>query len=257
MTNDRTGLWLYAVAADRPALAGVTGVAGAAVRSVDAGALVAVASPVDLGEFGEAGLKRNLEDLDWLAGTAQAHDRVVAAVTSAVTAVPLRLATVFHDEPGVRRLLADRAPDFQAALELLAGRTEWGVKAYADPNRLAAPVAAAPAAAGAGTAYLLRRREQLSAHEQAVRAAGEYAQRVHDALSEIAAAARRYPPQDRKLSGQRDWMVLNGAYLVDDARAGELAGGVERLRAELPSVRLELTGPWSPYSFAGMEWEPR
>ncbi|WP_010596283.1 GvpL/GvpF family gas vesicle protein, partial [Rhodococcus sp. P14] len=54
-------------------------------------------------------------------------------------------------------------------------------------------------------------------------------------------------------SGRRDWMVLNGTYLVDDDRADEFARAVEELRKEYRGIRLELTGPWPPYSFAGVE----
>jgi hypothetical protein len=48
-------------------------------------------------------------------------------------------------------------------------------------------------------------------------------------------------------------MVLNGTYLVDDDRADEFASTVEELGKEYPGIRLELTGPWPPYSFACVE----
>lgn len=50
-------------------------------------------------------------------------------------------------------------------------------------------------------------------------------------------------------------MVLNGTYLVDDDRADEFAAVVEDLGKQFPGIRLELTGPWPPYSFAGAERE--
>ena len=40
------------------------------------------------------------------------------------------------------------------------------------------------------------------------------------------------------------------AYLVDADRAEELAAQAGRLEAEAPGVRVEVTGPWAPYSFA-------
>ena len=253
------GFWLYAVARElNPgAVTGWTGVAGAPVQRIGAGDLTAIASPVRLNEFGEEALKRNLEDLDWLAATARAHDAVVAAVNRLVTAIPLRLATVYLDEARVRAMLDERRQDLRAALDLVRGRTEWGVKAYADPEILArtTPVAR-PSSSRAGTAYLLRRKDELSARDQAARIAEEHGERLHDALASIAVAARRHHLQDPKLSGQPGWMVLNGAYLVDDARADEFAASVRRLRTDLPDVRLELTGPWSPYSFTGMEKPP-
>ncbi|MFC4003139.1 GvpL/GvpF family gas vesicle protein [Prauserella oleivorans] len=251
------GRWLYVVARslDHGVLEGLRGVAGEPVHAIENEDLVALVSPASLDEFGEEALHRNLEDLDWLAETARAHDDVVAAADRAAAAVvPLRLATVYLDDDRVRSLLAQRRADFAAALDLVAGRTEWGVKAYADPDELVA--AAEPTAGsggGAGTAYLLKRKAQLSARERAEQAAADHAGELHEALAALSVAARRHPPQDPKLSGRSGWMVLNGAYLVDDARGDEFARTVERLGADRAGVRLELTGPWPPYSFAGLE----
>ncbi|MPY96993.1 MAG: hypothetical protein GEU97_03200 [Actinophytocola sp.] len=45
-------------------------------------------------------------------------------------------------------------------------------------------------------------------------------------------------------------MVLNAAYLVDDARAEHFAKAVAELDAQHPLLHLYLTGPWPPYSFS-------
>jgi hypothetical protein len=45
-------------------------------------------------------------------------------------------------------------------------------------------------------------------------------------------------------------MILNGAYLVDDDRSAEFSAAVDRLADSHQPVRLELTGPWPPYTFA-------
>jgi len=257
--TDGTGVWLYAVTDDRLAegdLGGLAGVAGESVRAVGSGGLTAVVGSVPLAVFGEEPLKRNLEDLSWLEATARAHDAVVSTVAQRGPAVPLRLATVYLDDARVRDLLDERQADFESALTLVTGRTEWGVKAYGDRQALADAVAEAQiagSAKGSGTAYLLRRRAQLAAQESVERDAAARADEIHSRLLRQAAAGRRQPATDPALSGRRDWMVLNGTYLVDDDRADEFARAVEELGKEYPGIRLELTGPWPPYSFAGVE----
>lgn len=257
--TDGTGVWLYAVTDDRLAegdLGGLAGVAGESVRAVGSGGLTAVVGSVPLAVFGEEPLKRNLEDLSWLEATARAHDAVVSTVAQRGPAVPLRLATVYLDDARVRDLLDERQADFESALTLVTGRTEWGVKAYGDRQALADAVAEAQIASsakGSGTAYLLRRRAQLAAQESVERDAAARADEIHSRLLRQAAAGRRQPATDPALSGRRDWMVLNGTYLVDDDRADEFARAVEELRKEYRGIRLELTGPWPPYSFAGVE----
>jgi hypothetical protein len=43
--------------------------------------------------------------------------------------------------------------------------------------------------------------------------------------------------------------VLNAAYLVERERVGEFAGLADRLAADETGIRVEVTGPWAPYSF--------
>ncbi|WP_442943789.1 GvpL/GvpF family gas vesicle protein [Nocardia sp. NBC_00508] len=262
--TDGVGVWLYVVTTAGSVAEGlgeITGVAGEPVRTVFADGLAAVVGSVPLEVFGEQPLRRNLEDMDWLEATARAHDAVVSAVVRRGPVVPLRLATVFLDDDRVRGLLDERRADFDSALTLVSGRTEWGVKAYGDRAALVSAVAEAASSdkgsgKGSGTAYLARRRAQLSAQETVERDAALRADEIHARLVRHAAAGRRQPATDPALTGRREWMVLNGTYLVDDDRADDFASMIDELGKEFSGIRLELTGPWPPYSFAGVEREP-
>lgn len=259
MTED-VGVWLYAVTRGVPQekLTGLTGVAGEPLRTLEAAGLTAVVGSVSLGEFGEQPLRRNLEDLDWLDATARAHDAVVTAVVRCAPTIPLRLATVYLDDARICGLLTERRADFEAALRRVSGRTEWGVKAYGDPATLTASATEtqnATGGAGAGTAYLLRRRAELSAQEAVERRAAAHAEEIHAELLRHATAGRCHPATDPVLTGKRAWMVLNGTYLVDDDRVAEFAATVAALEDKLTGIHLELSGPWPPYSFASIEQE--
>ena len=245
--------YVYAIGRDLdPApLRGLRGVAGEPVRVVEHAGLRAVVGSVGLEDFGEEPLRRALEDPRRLEALLRAHHRVVQAAAGAGAALPLRLATVYRGDGRVRELLEERRASFEAALSLVAGRAEWGVKVCVDPAALAAGPAPAAAAAGPGTAYLQRRRAEEQSRQVAWDRAMALAERVHAALARVAAASRRHPPQDPRLSGHTGWMVLNGAYLVDDGRQEALARVVAGFHDPDRGVRLELTGPWAPYSFTG------
>ena len=251
------GIWVYAVAEAVPdgSLGELTGVSGGPVATVAAAGLTAVTEQVPLAEFSEAALQRNLEDLGWLEEKARAHHAVIDAVAQRQPLVPMRLATVYHGEAGVTGLLTGRSRDFRALLDRIRGRREWGVKAYAAQpaaagDGLAGPAGAAKPSAGAGTAYLNRRRHERSAQEEARQAAMTSTAEIHDTLAGLAMAFRLHPPQAPQLHGNKQPMLLNAACLLDDERAGEFAAVVRSLAADHPAVRLELTGPWPPYSFA-------
>lgn len=209
--------------------------------------LGAVASWVSLAQFAAEPLHRNLNDLDWLARTARAHEAVLDRVLASGPIVPLRLCTVFAGDEQVRAMLEREHDELADALVRLRGREEWGVKLIADITRLRA-VEPEPAS---GRAYLERkgreRRRQDALRQLVTRAAEE----VHAHLSDRATAATLLRPQARELSGHSGDMVLNGAYLVDRARVEEFRATAAELgeRQRELGLALEVTGPWPPYNF--------
>jgi len=253
MAPHGTGTWVYAVASaiPRDALADVAGVGGNSVRALEAGGLAAAVETVSLEDFGEQPLREHLEDLDWLDKTARLHHQVVGVVAGHGPVVPMRLALVFRDDDGVARMLAERRGDFAASLERVTARVEWGVKVYALPERRAEPKHEVEAGSQSpGLAYLNRRRAELAKRDAEVQADVATAEQVHAELQALAAAAQLRPPQYPRLAGRSERNILNGAYLVDVERADEFAAAVRRLAARYGDLRVELTGPWPPYSFA-------
>ncbi|CAM5249399.1 hypothetical protein STENM327S_08634 [Streptomyces tendae] len=143
--------------------------AGDPPRLLPHGGLVAVVSHVPEADFSEEALRAHLEDLDWLTATARAHQQVVDALTVVTTPLPLRLATVFRDDSGVRVMLEEREAAFRRTLDRLDGRVEWGVKVYveaepADRAKAERPAQPAPRPAS-GRDYLRQRRRQSRANE--------------------------------------------------------------------------------------------
>jgi hypothetical protein len=246
-----TVVYLYAVTdADAPDPAVAAGVDGAPVRRVVAGRLAAVVSTVDAVRFGEEALQRSLEDLRWLEATARAHHAVVGAVAENGPVAPVRLATVYLDDERVAALLDERAAAFAAALDRVRGRVEWGVKGFATPAAAAAEPEPEPSG-GPGASYLKRRLAQRDRATRGQEAAFAAAEEAHRALAAAALAHRTYQPQDRRLTGRSEEMVLNAAYLVDADGGDALRLLVEE--RSTGAVALELTGPWAPYSFATLE----
>jgi hypothetical protein len=247
-----TGLrYVYAVCRPfgTPLQAQLTGVAGDPPRTLTHHGLVAVVSHVPERDFAEEPLHAHLEDLDWLAETARAHQGVIDALTTVTTPLPLRLGTVFHDDSGVRTMMEAREESFRQTLERLEGRVEWGVKVYAESEPQESPRHAPKPASGRD--YLRQRRMQTRSHEETWQKAESFATRLHEELSAFAEDARLHPPQNPALSKATGRNVLNAAYLVPRAHSEEFVELVDRTKDELPGMRVELTGPWAAYSFAG------
>ncbi|MEV0091048.1 GvpL/GvpF family gas vesicle protein [Streptomyces sp. NPDC050738] len=238
---------------------GVRGLDGEPPRFLHHGDLVAVVSPVPADDFNEIPLRAHLEDLDWLTTTARTHQAVVSALTTVTCPLPLRLATVCRDDSGVRRLLEDGHDRFVQTLERLDGRVEWGVKVYADslpgadaqPEPEGEPAPVLKTGAGSGRDYLRRRLQERNTRETGWERADEVSRRLHAELSLRAEADTLHRPQQADLPGASGHNVLNAAYLVARESSEAFVEELDRLRSQTPGVRVELTGPWAPYSFAG------
>ena len=95
-----TARYLYAIsrASTRPRSTDVGGLEGAPLDVVEHRGLSAVVSDVDLDEYGEEGLRRNLEKLEWLEAVARGHDDRRPGRRQSGPTAPLRLATICLDD---------------------------------------------------------------------------------------------------------------------------------------------------------------
>lgn len=254
-----TGRYMYAVSKDLDpaALTDVPALRGGSLELVAYQDLVAVVSSVSLDEYGEEGLRTNLENLEWLEEAARRHDSVVQAIAEVAPVAPLRFATICLDDDGVRRRLREWYVALLQILDRVQSRTEWSVKIYRDEPRRApvpAPIGSTPSGAGGtGAAYLQRKKSESEARVADEAAAGAVVEQVHETLARHAVATRLLPSQDPRLTGHEGTMLHNGAYLVDVTREPEFVACVLRLVAAHCDVTIELRGPWPPYSFAMLE----
>jgi hypothetical protein len=232
---------------DGPAPADLPGLGtGTPVRTLPVGPLTAVVQDVPDSDYTEEALRRRLSDHRELERCARAHHEVITAISSVTATVPLPLATLYRGDARVREALREKETSFLAALDRLAGRTEWGVKVYAPTG----PAAPAPDPAPlTGRAYLDRVRNRHQGREERHNAALQAAERVDTVVRGLAVATRRLRPHGPEVTGKDRTHILNAAYLLDTARTRELRAALTSLRGDEPAVEIELSGPWAPYSF--------
>ena len=169
--------------------------------------LAAIVSRVSLDEFGEARLRDNLNDVEWLEHTARAHEDVLDAVLGRTTVVPMRICTIYRSEEQVKEML-DREHDIlHDALERLDGKAEWGVKLIAEPHALERAAAErangkpVEEAVSPGAEYMNRKRREARARGIEDQVAEEWARAVHERLAEAASEAFLNPVQRPEVSG--------------------------------------------------------
>jgi hypothetical protein len=223
----RQVVWVYAVASrlDSEQLSGLAGVGGEPVRTICEDDIHAVVGSVDAAAFGESSIASMLGDLVGIEPIGRAHHEVVATIAAQCPVVPLRLATIYPDDDTVSALLAEHHAELTELLESLRGTQEWGVQVYLRP----AVGEAEP--------------------QQPWLEAEARAEQVDRVLSDIAIVSRRQPAPYLRPGSVCGWMVLNGIYLLDADRAAEFTSIARQFAAEHAALRVEVTGPWPPYSF--------
>ncbi|MFE9845276.1 GvpL/GvpF family gas vesicle protein [Streptomyces goshikiensis] len=218
--------------------------------------LAFAASEVPEDDFNEHALKDHFENLEWLESVARAHHDVVQTIATHATVLPLRLATVYQDQSRARQALAAQHHTFTRRLDELDAHTEYGVKIYLTPPSTApgpqpGDDAAAPqnAPASPGKAYLHARRAQTHAREAVYTQAQQAAVAIEAIAARHASLRVRHAPQSGALGGPQE-NVLNDAYLIPDDQAEPFQNALADAARAFPDLRIEVTGPWAPYSFA-------
>ncbi len=135
-------------------------------------------------------------------------------------------------------------------LRRIGGKVEWAVKVYRTGEEQGSAVTTASTS---GRDYLLGKSRDLSARSTAQEQLREKVREIHDALGQVSAEYVRNRPQDAVLSGRKEPMLLNGAYLVsrtDQARFLELSGVIAD-DSLARGLSVEVSGPWPAYNFTG------
>jgi Gas vesicle synthesis protein GvpL/GvpF len=248
---DETIVHAYGViAADEPLRQFPPGIADTTVWVYGVDSLAAIVSLLPVEGFGVADWERNATNVGWLERVARQHHGVLEYAAATAAVVPLRLPSLYGNLDSLSMTLHAASDLLERDLRRIRGKLEWAVKVYRSPDEKSS---AATTASASGRDYLLAKSRDLSARSTAQEQLREVVSEIHDALGQVSAEDVRNRPQDAVLSGRREPMLLNAAYLVsraDQARFLELVGVLaDDYLARGLSV--EVSGPWPAYNFTG------
>lgn len=255
-------IYLYCVTAEPPELRLVEDPPSALYLVCEAG-LCAVVCRVEAREFGESNLRRNLDDLGWVAVETTNHERIIEAIMQDHCVIPFRFATLFKTDDSLRSQLRAHCGQFRTLLAQLDDKAEWGVKAYCDFEKLeygvrddgmVSNLGEAMCSASPGKTFLLGKKRQESAKAALADRAGCYADQIVQALQPISVQARTTDVVPQGEAERYGPMILNAAFLVcnGDARAFVDATNALGERYAGAGIFIECSGPWPPYNFCDL-----
>ncbi|MCU1256328.1 MAG: Gas vesicle synthesis GvpLGvpF [Candidatus Angelobacter sp.] len=209
-----------------------------AVHPLVCGEFLCWVCEVDQASFADA-IERNMENLEWLALHGVRHQQVVGEVAEQMTIVPARFGTVFSGEPALLKDVQGRNAALKKVFARVADGEEWGVKVFAE--RQVAAVAVTEARSG--KEYLQQKAARLKKRPERN---DRELQELATALSKIATDSA----PSGKVSGVQPNLLWQATFLVPRAKRRQwdqaLKNFVERWNGQR---RIEVNGPWPPYSF--------
>ncbi|HUP44486.1 MAG TPA: GvpL/GvpF family gas vesicle protein [Thermoanaerobaculia bacterium] len=252
-------LYVYAIGrgAVRPEVEAIDGSSefGAVTRS----GLTAIFTPVPREEFSQEAVDRRTGDLEWLGSIGYRHQAVVADLMRRTTIVPLRAFALFSGEESLARYLEESASQITKVLERLDGKQEWTLRVEFDAQVWSDALTGRVntlrqlneeiAAATPGKAFLLRKKldeEKKQASREGERGlVAEIQQAILEKLrSEVVAESREQRegafPQINVLINRDEEAILQELHRELNDRYGR------------DGVTLSISGPWPPYTFAGV-----
>jgi hypothetical protein len=252
MANTKVGtaeaLYLYGISPEvkkagkntaRIAASGIDGVHG--VDALPCGGFLCWVSQVDQSAFAKA-LETNMENLDWLAEHGVRHQEAVAEIARNATIVPARFGTLFSGPAALEKNIRSREKALNQVFEKIADADEWGVKVF---NERQPHTPAVTAAAATGREY---QQEKAARIKRRPESSNEEVRELGDALASV---ARDSAPSGKVSGGQVD-LVWQATFLVPRKKHAQwervLREFVERWSG---TRRIEVNGPWPPYSFVG------
>ena len=182
---------------------------------------------------------------------ALAHAAVVRSVLDRTTPLPFRFGTLVTEQQ-LRSYIAAHKPSLKTNLDLVRGCVEMSVKIIwqnSSETESEAELAIPDLdQVGAGTAFLMFKRQELIGNER-------LEQQAHDLGDWLRGGLKDVVHQEQVTIEPRQRLVVSASYLVERARLPDYRRELAKLQAERSTLHFLSSGPWPPYTFANIDLE--
>jgi hypothetical protein len=230
--------------------------------------LEAVVSKVSLEEFASEEIKKKAqEDLNWIKEKAVIHEKVVEEAMrkngKILNLIPMRFGTIFQDKASLGETLNKDYTKIREVLERIRGKQEWSVKVYLKDRRKFEQVIKEKNETikekerkigdlPEGMAFFMEEELKEAIYEELDKELNNIAEGLFADLEKQSIASVKNKILEKELTGRREPMVLNVAYLIPEEKIEDFDKEAQRLNQEIQAngFYLECSGPWPAYNFS-------
>jgi len=229
------------------------------IFKLDCQSVSAILCEVPLDQFSGPAAETTLQDPEWVGPRAIRHGGVIQEVMNYSPVLPVRFGTLFSSEESLDGFLRSKLNDIARFLAHVTDKDEWAVRGLCSKSqvkdRLFAERVSAEAENLASLSTGLRYFKEIKIRSEVEQELGKTLRSVLKAIGDdLAACAEEWHRREILLpsKGIGDMeTVANWAFLVSRGDVESFKSHVLRADADHQDmgVRLELSGPWPPYSF--------
>jgi len=258
---ENTGILVYCIADTYDnSIADIVGMDGInKLYAISYENLFAIASDVNLDEYGEESMAEKGEDIEWLKEKATIFMGIILKISSASSIIPMKFLTIFTSENRVKDIITENLQQFLNNFAKIKNREELSVKIYCDDKKykeksmgeeirnFEKTLVGKPK----GAAFFLKKKYEGELDDKIQNKICNMANNFADEISSFAVEMKSNKVLAKEITGIDIPMVLNCAFLVDIDQKEKLTAKIDELTKEYEEsgFMIELTGPWPPYSF--------
>ena len=180
--------------------------------------------------------------------SAIAHDTVVRSTFDQTTLLPFRFGSIVSEQQ-LRHYVATYKPALKKSLSHVRGCVQMDLRIIWQHSRPDAAAAPENNERGPGTAFLEKKRRELLGDEQQAAQIAELSNLLREDLGAL------IRDEQITLQPSKTAMLATVFHLIESANFQRYQEKVQEIRNIRPDLRIRLSGPWPPYSFANIELE--
>ena len=229
--------------------------------------LEAVVSKISLEEFTSEEIQNKAqEDMNWIKEKAVIHEKIIEEAMKAddkiLSLIPIRFGIIFNDRERLEKTLSQDYRSIKEVLERIKDKQEWSVKVYLkdrkkieqaikDKSEAIKEKKKEIASLPEGMAFFMEEELKDVISEEMDKELNTITEDLFESLNKQAAASVKSNILDKELTGRREPMILNLAYLIPMEKIENFKKEAEGLNREIQAkgFYLEYSGPWPVYNF--------
>lgn len=230
--------------------------------------LEAIVSGISFEEFSSEEIqKKAQEDLSWIKEKALAHEKIIEEAMrkddKILSLIPMRFGTILKDKTRLEETLSKDYSKIKEVLDRIQGKQEWGVKVYLKDREKFEQVIKKKnetikekekeiASLPEGIAFFMEEELKEVISREVDKELNNVVEGLFDRLGKQAVVSVKSKILEKELTGRREPMVLNSAYLIPEEKNENFKKAAETLNQQILAngFCLEYSGPWPAYNFS-------